>query len=335
MKPVLFAKKVRRKLEAVSAQFIRSSINLINSPSIVLMYHRVTNIDKDPYQLAVKPDLFYQQIEHLKKHYSILFPNELAEFVLKKKKFPKNCVTITFDDGYADNYLEALPILETFDAPALFYVCTGFLNSDQEKWDEQITQIFLDENNLPAKLEINFKKNIEVFDTSSLETKTKTCNQIYKKLLDICPLERNKIISEMFDWAALKNKARPQNRAMTNEELKKLSKSKFAVIGAHTNSHAKLSSLNFDDQFSEIEQSKKILEKIIDKKIKHFAYPFGTKKDYDKNTLLVLKQLGFELACSLYYGQIHSWTNRFEIPRMLTNNWTEKEFAQKLVQYFK
>ncbi len=335
MNIVSFAKKAHRKLDAVTKQAIRSSMNLIDNPAIVLMYHRVTDIDKDPYQLAVKPEIFIRQIEQLKKFYTILSPDDFAEIVIKGKKFPKNCVVITFDDGYADNFLEALPILESFDAPALFYVCTDFLDSDKEKWDEQLTQIFLDDNKLPAELEISLNENKKVFDTSSLEKQAQTCNQLYQVLLHFSPPCRKEIISQLFNWANLSTKARSQNRAMTCDELKKMSQSKYTTIGAHTHNHSKLSSLGFEDQFLEIEKSKKILEKITSKKITYFAYPFGTKADYNKNSIKILKHLGFNLGVSLFYGQVHSWTNKFEVPRMLTGNWKENEFSHKISEYFK
>lgn len=43
---------------------------------------------------------------------------------------------ITFDDGYADNYSAALPVLEKFNAPATVFVITGDVGGKNVVWKE-------------------------------------------------------------------------------------------------------------------------------------------------------------------------------------------------------
>ena len=40
-------------------------LNMIDRPVIVLLYHRVTSLERDPQLLTVEPDNFYRQIEYL------------------------------------------------------------------------------------------------------------------------------------------------------------------------------------------------------------------------------------------------------------------------------
>ncbi len=42
----------------------------------------------------------------------------------------ENCLVITFDDGYRDNYEVAASILQRYRVPAIFFVPTGFLNKE-------------------------------------------------------------------------------------------------------------------------------------------------------------------------------------------------------------
>ena len=45
--------------------------NLVDEPAIILIYHRVAELNGDPQMLAVKPENFYRQIEYLKKNYNL------------------------------------------------------------------------------------------------------------------------------------------------------------------------------------------------------------------------------------------------------------------------
>jgi len=51
---------------------------------------------------------------------------------------PSGELCVTFDDGYADNFEYALPILREHSLPALFYVTSGFIGSTvQAFWDAE------------------------------------------------------------------------------------------------------------------------------------------------------------------------------------------------------
>ena len=98
----LAARSVYRRVRTVKNQLF----NLIDQPVIILLYHRVTDLTSDPEMLAVSPNNFRSHIKFLKHHFRI------ARFDEDWSNLKEKAVVITFDDGYADNALEALPILE-------------------------------------------------------------------------------------------------------------------------------------------------------------------------------------------------------------------------------
>ncbi len=71
------------------------------------------------------------------------------------------------------------------------------------------------------------------------------------------------------------------------------------IIGSHSESHTLLSRLSYKEQFKELNNSKIFLEKIINKSIDTFCYPFGRKISYNDNTLKILKKLKYKLAYSV------------------------------------
>ena len=76
------------------------------------------------------------------------------------------------------------------------------------------------------------------------------------------------------------------------------------IIGSHGESHTLLSGLSYEKQLKEIKNSKIFLEKIINKDVELFCYPYGGKLSYNNNTLKILKKLEFKLACSVEYRDI-------------------------------
>src|SRR5262245_54774898 len=80
---------------------------------VVLMYHRVASVSCDPWRLCVSPDNFAQQLEVLKRKVHVISVTELSKS-LEKGRLPRRGAVVTFDDGYADNLLEAKPLLEQY-----------------------------------------------------------------------------------------------------------------------------------------------------------------------------------------------------------------------------
>lgn len=309
--------------------------NLIDEPAIILIYHRVTNLNFDPQQLAVKPENFYDQINHLSKYYNLIEIEEFFDLIKKGKGFPQKTVILTFDDGYADNFLEAIPILESLNKQSLFYILTRLLNTDTEIWWDQLEKIFFLNNNLPEELEIEIKGTIYNHTVKNESEIKSVYNLIHRHLKYSSLEEQKKIMNNLFHWSNVNKEGRESHRFLSFYELKNMAKSKSAIIGAHTDTHSPLVTLAYAEQYKDIKKSKDVLESIIGKKVEHFSYPFGLKKDYNKKSIKICKQLGFKMVCANYYSQIHQWTNRYELPRILIRDWDLKTFKSNLSTFFK
>jgi peptidoglycan/xylan/chitin deacetylase (PgdA/CDA1 family) len=313
----------------------RYLLNLLNTPAIVLLYHRVTHLPSDPQALAVSPENFYDHVSLLKKGFNLLSIEEFSELLLSRKKIPRNSVIITFDDGYSDNYYEALPILESFNSQALFYITTSNLDTGFELWWDELERIILENRFLSEFVEIKINGRLMRFPVSNPTEKTNTYNSLHRYLKYNTPEQRDRILSTLRQSIGLNCVGRKSHRLLTNEELRLLSQSRAVVIGAHTHNHPALSVLPYDIQLSEIETSKNILEKNISKEITHFSYPYGSKKDYNGDTLKACREVGFKLVCSNYYGHVHRWTDLMQLPRILVRDWDKKYFKDFILKSFK
>lgn len=101
----------------------------------------------------------------------------------------------------------------------------------------------------------------------------------------------------------------PENKkfSLTEEDLKKLAETH--EVGAHTISHPHLATLSASDARKEIVDSKKYLEKLLDKEIKTFCYPYGEFNGDIKNSV---REAGFLGARTVADNIIHFSKDFFE-----------------------
>lgn len=75
--------------------------------------------------------------EHLKNIWFLnmktLTNREILESLEKSGKIPKNSVTLTFDDGYYDNYKNAFPLLKKYKMKATLYLNTAYVESEENR----------------------------------------------------------------------------------------------------------------------------------------------------------------------------------------------------------
>jgi len=101
----------------------------------ILLYHRIFAPSADPVMLCVTPACFESHLEFLKKYYNVLPLSELSGR-LATGTLEGDEAAITFDDGYRDNLVNALPLLEKYDIPATIFITTGQLGKKASfVWD--------------------------------------------------------------------------------------------------------------------------------------------------------------------------------------------------------
>ena len=125
---------------------IRSLLKRISkndrNQAVVLMYHRICSEAVDPWGLCVSKENFESQLSMLKQNFRVVSMSGMLDS-LGKNELQHRSVAISFDDGYADNFLSAKPLLEKYDLPATFFVPTYFTGSNNLFWWDELAYIFL------------------------------------------------------------------------------------------------------------------------------------------------------------------------------------------------
>lgn len=117
---------------AVATQYLSAGRN--NQTACIFYYHRVAEVgflDHEIDDWNVTPRRFARQIEELAKVAAVVPLNELLPKLSSSRTGDKPLVCLTFDDGYANFFTEALPVLKRFSMPATAFVVTGSIGAQQ------------------------------------------------------------------------------------------------------------------------------------------------------------------------------------------------------------
>ena len=141
---------------------ISNLVSLLGAPwrgrGAILMYHRILpneQINKNlDFGMTVSSLNFEKQIKSLKSKYKICPMNEFVNNLKKDKS--EFMLAITFDDGYKDNLVYALPILEKFEIPATIYITTKFLSENTEMWWYELSEIIWNSSILKFEFQVHF-----------------------------------------------------------------------------------------------------------------------------------------------------------------------------------
>lgn len=288
--------------------------------ALVLAYHRVINLANDWQLLAVSPKNFEEQLRVLKDEYVPVTVKALTEG-LREGKIQDKAVALTFDDGYLDNFEFALPLLKKYEVPATIYISTHFTEHDDEfYWD---------------KLEYICSQGKE----DQWDVTKKCCESYHVDYLKLCdalkPLsvyQRRVKIHELITKESLIR--RKSHSHMNPMQVKECNKHELIEIGAHTVNHLSLANFSKEVQVKEIIASKKYLEKVIESEVLGFAYPYGSIKDFNENSMKIVKENSFNYAMANFPGLVWKGSDIYALPRYLVRNWNFEEFNTNMQYWY-
>lgn len=251
---------------------------LLDTRPLILLYHRIADLDTDPWELAVHPRDFDRHLRALR----LLFEIVPLSSLMTGGRLPRTTrrrLAITFDDGYLDNYTVAWPLLARHGIPATFFISSSNVQSGQEFWWDTLQRVFLGTAN-----------------RSSAPRGHPAFIAEWKRLRDASPIHRDDALSDLCQRAGIDLQGPPESRPMSVDQLRSMSQSPLVEIGAHSVSHRRLATASAEHQRNEVSGSKTVLESICDAPVTSFSYPFGGADDYSSTTVDIVRRSGFQRA---------------------------------------
>src|SRR5712691_8035843 len=114
----------------------------------ILMYHSISSTINSRFrQFTVPPESFAEQMAYLHQH--DYMPISVTQFVRARSQgvtaLPARPVVLTFDDGFADFFTAALPVLQQYRFAATLYVATAFIGGTSRwlRYERETTRSML------------------------------------------------------------------------------------------------------------------------------------------------------------------------------------------------
>jgi peptidoglycan/xylan/chitin deacetylase (PgdA/CDA1 family) len=294
--------------------------------TLILCYHRIADGVEDSSHLCVQPDNFAAHLEEIDRWRE---PSSLSNLSRPSRR-PR--VVVTFDDGYRDNLNVALPIAEEKGIPITVFVTSGMLGDTNGFWWDRLGALLRARPNRPSEftLAVDGRTRAIPVGTGDLQSDFRA---VRSHLLPLGVDEIGCALDAVSEQWSVASTAPPDARPLTHDELCRLAAADLVTIGAHTVDHVRLRDRSEGEQLQTITASKQELERLLGRKVGHFAYPFGRRDDFDDRTVDAVRLAGFESACTTLPGSADPSTDRYRLPRRLVMDWGRTRFRAQLQRW--
>tara|TARA_B100000989_G_scaffold238449_1_gene185336 strand:+ start:23385 stop:24281 length:897 start_codon:yes stop_codon:yes gene_type:complete len=293
--------------------------NLKKNNFIVFLFHGV--IKKNRYKVRnynskhILENRFYKFLKNIKKKGNIFSLKEIYSLVKNNENIPRNCYSITFDDGFENNYSIAAPILSDLNIPSTFFFSTDFIDKNHMSWIDKI-EYCLEYTKSGA---VYLPKSNKKYYFFNIKSKIELLNIIRKNIKNNLDININEFVKIFFDQLNFKYVDRLNteiDKKINWKKVKLLNNCNLFDIGGHSNRHLSLTSLSINDAKSEIQTSINLFKKKAKIILDTYSYPEGQKIDYNKAIIKILKKKGIKICPSAIEGVNNKETDFFNLKRI-------------------
>ncbi len=272
----------------------------------------------------ISPERLYEFVLGIKSIFRIVALNEIIDNLVAGRQMPPNVMAITFDDGYANLYEYALPVLRRLDVPVTVFVTTGLIDSDSLLWNDLLEYAV----HTTRRESIDCEWIGRSFQLRTPGEKQAAILQMKDRLKEMPPDRLEGSVRNLIERldVRLREEAAHNIRFLTSQQIKEMAAQGIA-FGSHTVTHRILSKLGGKEIETEVVRSKDHLEAILNKEVTLFAYPNGRKQDFDDRVKAALRSAGYVAAFTTIRGMLKTGDDLLEITRItIDGRWSYSEF---------
>jgi peptidoglycan/xylan/chitin deacetylase (PgdA/CDA1 family) len=298
---------------------VRLARSLLRSRAVVLTYHGVLDGSAEYDYLNhnfIAAETFDAQMRYLCAHYRPLSLRELVATYRDGRTPPARSVAVTFDDGFANNFLVAYPILRRHSIPFTVFVTTGLLDTPGAMlWTERAKRsiYFFPGQSVTLRLD-----GTELaLDLSTTPARVEACKAVLHRMKRLAPPSRDRALAELEATCGaqpVRQDERDRYDFLTWAQAQEMA-SAGVEIGSHTVSHPILATLDAAALRHELVESKRRVEESLGRECSSFAYPNGSPADFGPREKSALRESGYSCGLSLN-GSLNDRPDLYELDRI-------------------
>jgi peptidoglycan/xylan/chitin deacetylase (PgdA/CDA1 family) len=278
----------------------------------ILTYHRFPKHDGtelfDDGVIDTSAAEFERHLVCLKQHFKIIGIDELCEFAAGAT-LPRNAVAITFDDGYLDNYEQALPILQRHDCTATFFIATSFINERRLYWWDRAA--YLLKHTDRSAIELTYPRHFRV---DLEQNRDQAIFRLLRFIKTSQALDMERLLHELsvatgVSWSRELERDFAARLLMTWDHVRALRAAGMGVQ-SHTRSHRILQTLSSAELHDELSGSSADLRRELGEPARAVAYPVGKPLAPASPIRKALHEAGYEIGLTNGTGPTPAWGER-------------------------
>jgi peptidoglycan/xylan/chitin deacetylase (PgdA/CDA1 family) len=290
-------KIVKRSMQYVVALFGRHTRPGKQPQLLVLMYHRILprndkrSLIEEP-GMIVTPETLKLHINILKQNFNIIKLSDWLQLRHDGKQLPSKACAITFDDGWADNFEFAFPILKKLNVPATIFLVSDMIGTNEQFWPERLANLITTVSNSYPQYwshpELEWlQKDPGHYHFSATPPTQEELSELIASAKSYSDQEIHDRLDHIDNVLQLK-KGTHSPSLLNWQQVTEMVDSGLVEAGSHTCRHVRLNKDTPEELLrSEIINSKEKIEHRVGHNVKVFCFPNG---DFCPDALTLVKQ---------------------------------------------
>jgi peptidoglycan/xylan/chitin deacetylase (PgdA/CDA1 family) len=297
----------------------------------VSTYHYVRNLPRTrfPKIKGMLLDDFRAQVKSLVGMFEMATLESAVAFLNGKYTPRRDLCLMTFDDGLREHFADVTPILAEYRIQGLFFLITACLE------DGVVAPVHMN-HFLMAYLgfeayQTEFLRLLEELgfhDQTKITTDLAVCQRTYplddreiarfKYLFNfVLPSNtRDLVVRKLFEKHLGNEREFGAELYLNWNEAQEMQRAGMA-IGGHSHAHRPLATLRYDELCHDLTKNWQLIQKHLDAQdLWPFSYPYGKSDSFNRNTVEILRQLGYRFALCTEPGSNLPGTNLFYVRRV-------------------
>ena len=269
---------------------------------LIVAYHRVVKDFPAMRRTSIPAMLitsrtFEQQVDWIARRFRITTLDEIGSCLESGEPFVERLAAITFDDGYADLYHNAFPILRRKGLPAAVFVVTDLIGRKELQTFDRLYLLLTRAMDLPDGIDwlcdvarphtiaASVPRGLSLFPRDPVRTTHLLLKELPQDAL-------GSVLDALERRFPMPEHGLDSHRALDWEMLDEMCAAGIA-IGSHTRTHSLLTLEEPARVREEVEGSRRLLEQGLGQAIRHFAYPDGR---FNTPIVAAVKKAGYRFA---------------------------------------